>query len=129
MQDAPQRRPARVNGTVVQVVDISEDYINSIHTTSQERVPMVRMDPSIALGFYCKTAADLQSIQTSMTGWHSHHPTLPELFTMADTSPDYVGNGTDDSRMDDLMTSEDPFLNDDHDNDANASDEDEYVLL
>ena len=91
---------------------------------------MLRMDPSLALGFYCRTATDWHSLQEAMTRWHAAHPGLPELFGIVDTSPEYVNPGSHgtDPMMDDLLAS-DSFLDDDNDNGGAASDEDEYVLL
>ena len=127
VQNAPRRRNARVNGKVTPVVDISESYLRSVHTTNQETVPMLRMDPSIALGFYCRTPQDLQQIQDLMKRWKATNPNLPELFSVAEHSPDYA-NG--DPMMDDLMAGDmagSSFLGDD--DNSEASDEDEYVML
>lgn len=129
VQNAPRRRNAKVNGKVTSVVDISEAYLRSIHTTNQETVPMLRMDPSIALGFYCRTPQDLQQIQDLMTRWKAANSDLPELFTFAKHSPDYANGG--DPMMDDLMAGDmtgSSFLEDDGDN-SGESDEDEYVML
>ncbi|CAB9500629.1 Cysteine protease ATG4B [Seminavis robusta] len=102
VQQAPRRRTARINGKSISVVDISEAYLRSVHTTSQETVPLVRMDPSIALGFYCRSPKELQHLQDLMNAWKKANPGLPEIFSFADKSPDYEnGNMISSSMMDD----------------------------
>jgi cysteine protease ATG4 len=125
VQTAPRRRTARVNGEVSSVVDMSEDYLRSVHTTYPEVFSLLRMDPSIALGFYCRTEADLENVFSSMQQWKQQHPESPELFTVADASPDYSANIS--SAMNDMMlSSTGGSLLDVNDED---SDEDEYVMI
>jgi len=130
VQNSPRRRTARVNGKATTVVDISEEYLRSVHTTNQEAVPLVRMDPSIALGFYCRTRQDLEQIQDLMARWKTMHPDLPEMFSFADTSPDYANGGVSSSMMDDLIGGDmagSSLL--DAEDDESSDDDDEYVLL
>jgi cysteine protease ATG4 len=82
VQNAPRRRTARVNGEVSSVVDMSEDYLRSVHTTYPENFTLLQMDPSIALGFYCRTEEELENVFSSMQQWKQQHPESPELFTV-----------------------------------------------
>ena len=122
VQISPHKRNAKVNGQPTQVVNISEEYLRSVHTTNQEEVPLPRMDPSIALGFYCRTADELDHLQESMKQWKAANPKLPELFTFADTSPNYAGD------MDDLLGGgmmDDSLM----DENSDVSDEEDFVFL
>jgi hypothetical protein len=111
-----------VNGKPTQVVDISEEYLRSVHTTGQEEVPLPRMDPSIALCFYCRNSEEFDHLRDSMKQWKSANPNLPELFTFADTSPDYSGD-MDELMAGDMMTAS---LMDDE---SEVSDEEDFVFL
>lgn len=128
VQNSPRKRTARVNGKQISVVDVSEQYLRSIHTTNQETVPLLRMDPSIALGFYCRTPQELQHLQDLMHAFKKANPNLPEIFTIAESSPDYAADDmVSSSMMDDLLASgrEEGSLLDD---DSEDTDE-EYVML
>ena len=125
-QSAPRRRTARVNGNAAEVVDLSDEYLRSVHTTYPEVFSFLRMDPSIALGFYCRSKEDFEHVCSRMKVWKADHPDSPELFTVADASPDYAANIS--SAMNDMMLSGTAAsLLDDAD--GHESDEDEYVIL
>ena len=131
VQNAPRRRTARVNGKATTVLNISEEYLRSVHTTNQEAVPLLRMDPSIALGFYCRTRQDLEQVEACMTSWRSSNPNWPEMFTFAETSPDYANGGIS-SMMDDLIAGDmagSSLLDTEDQDSGDVSDEDEYVML
>jgi Peptidase family C54 len=131
VQEAPRRRTARINGKAISVVDISETYLRSVHTTSQEAVPLVRLDPSIALGFYCRSEEELHHLQQLMNAWTTANPSLPEIFSFAELSPDYAdGNMILSSMMDDMMAGDTAGGSSllDGEGSEEASDE-EYVML
>jgi len=91
---------------------------------------MLRMDPSIALGFYCRTAQEFQDLQNKMEQWRLANPKVPQLFTFAEHSPDYANGGN--PMMDDLVTggmTGSSFLDEDGENRSNASDEEDFVFL
>jgi len=88
------------------------------------------MDPSIALGFYCRTAQEFQDLQNKMEQWRLANPKVPQLFTFAEHSPDYANGGN--PMMDDLVTggmTGSSFLDEDGENRSNASDEEDFVFL
>jgi len=122
VQNAPRKRIAKVNGRASSVVDLSDDYLRSVHTTYPEIFSLEKMDPSIALGFYCRDRTDLERVFTSFREWKDSHPRSPDLFTVADVAPDYSANIT--SAMDDMTAS---ILDDDGGDEG--SEEDEYVML
>lgn len=103
VQTAPRRRFSRVNGRISSVVELSDDYLRSCHTTYPEAFALDRMDPSIALGFYCRTAKDFEHVLASVQRFKETNPNSPELFTIADKSPDYSANVS--SFMNDMVGS------------------------
>lgn len=125
VQNAPRKRGALVNGKSSSVVDLTEDYLRSVHTTYPEVFCLQKMDPSIALGFYCRTRQELECVFASVREWHSEHPDSPELFSVMDAAPDYSADIS--SAIDDMMMSRlgGSLLDDD----GQVSDEDEYVML
>jgi cysteine protease ATG4 len=157
VQTAPTRRRARVvsstssssNSTTTPptfVVDLSEEYLRSIHTTYQEIVPIGRMDPSIAMGFYCRTKKDFADLETALEQiqqqQHDQDKNPPDLFTWADRAPDYMNaSSSSNTAMNDMLL--DSVL-DEHDGlstssvpqqqqlgypDDDGSDEDDFVML
>ena len=127
VHNAPRSRSARVNGKVKSVVDMSDDYLRSVHTTYPERFSPLHMDPSIALGFYCRTDEDLENVLMGMEKWKEEHPGLPELFPVADAVPDYSSNIS--STVSDMLQSGMVGSLMEGDDEAELSDEDEYVML
>lgn len=121
VQSAPRKRAAVVNGKQTSTVELSDDYLRSVHTTYPEVFSLQKMDPSIALGFYCSNRKELEHLIASLRQWKHDHPTSPELFTATESAPDY-GSNQDDM----LMNMTGSLL--DVDNDQ-LSDEDEYVML
>jgi len=136
VQSAPRRRAARVNGQPSSVVEFSDDYLQSVHTTYTETFPLAKLDPSIALGFYCRNRADLDSVLSQLQEWKKDHPGTPDLFTVADKAPDYeaavvaanskggpaTGENFFESMLDETTTSHNKEEDDD-------DDDDEFVLL
>jgi cysteine protease ATG4 len=125
IQMAPQRRRVTNKaGKTTFVVALTDDYLRSVHTTNPETMVSARVDPSLALGFYCKNRADFVALCHSLEVWNKANPKTPELFTMADTVLDYSANLS--SAMHEMMLS---MNGEDDDGSGHVSDEDEYVLL
>jgi len=125
VQNAPRRRTAQVNGKMSSVVELSDEYMRSCHTTYPEVFSLQKMDPSIALGFYCRDQADLEDLFNSLQRWKEANPRSPEVFAVADNAPDYSANVS--SAMNDMMLNMEGSLLDVDDD--QMSDEDEYVVL
>jgi len=129
VQNASRKRSARLNGKSTSVVDLTDDYLRSVHTTYPEVFSLEKMDPSVALGFYCRDRSDLESVFASLRQFKASHPGTPELFTVSEMAPDYFANVS--SAMDDMLLSSSAnngSMFSDADGDQ-GSDEDEYVLL
>lgn len=119
VQACPSRRTARVNGELSSVIELSDEYLRSYHTTNPEIFSLAKMDPSIAVGFFCKSRDDLNNVLDSVQEWKCAHPTSPELFSVADRAPDYSAS------VDDFGDSS--FL--DQSGQLASNEEDEYVVL
>lgn len=126
VQNAPRKRSAQVNGKSSYVVDLSEEYLRSVHTTYPEVFSLQKMDPSIALGFYCRTRQDLEHVFNSVRDWYAENRDSPELFSVLDAAPDYSADVS--SAMDDMMMSRLAGSLMDGD-ESHVSDEDDYVML
>jgi Peptidase family C54 len=125
VQAAPKRRTTRVNGrTMSSVIELSDEYLRSVHTTYPEVFSMLKLDPSIALGFYCRDRIDLEGVFASLRSWKAQNPDRPELFAVADKAPDYTGST---SAMDSILDALDDEDGDDAKNESD--DEDEFVML
>lgn len=92
VQAAPKRRAAVMNGQPASVVELSDEYLRSVHTTHPEAFSLSKMDPSIALGFYCRDRNDLDDLFSSLNAWKVSHPKAPDLFTVAEHMPNYSTN-------------------------------------
>jgi cysteine protease ATG4 len=119
VQSAPQRRQQQQQQ---QSVDLSDDYMQSVHTTYPEVFPLTRMDPSLAIGFYCRDKKEFAALEASLQELKKQS-SAPDLFTFADHSPDYLS-----SAMNEMMMLGSSELTEEGDH-AEESDEDEYVLL
>lgn len=126
IQVAPQRKPLHApagkhitKGNMA--VDLSDEYMQSVHTAYPEVFPLHRMDPSLAIGFYCRDKKEFTDLEASLKGLTASNSSTPELFTFADNVPDYLS-----SAVDDMMLGV-PEVDDVHAREE--SDDDEYVLL
>ena len=123
IQMAPQRRAVTTkDGKRTTVIAMTDDYVASVHTTNPETMSLTSVDPSLALGFYCKNRADFDHLCQSLSAWNLANPTLPELFTIADTVPDYASS----SAMNAMMSS---MTGEEEEDVGHVSDDEEYVLL
>ena len=109
-------------------VELSEEYLRSVHTTFQEAVPISRMDPSIALGFYCRSKKEFEELENSFKEFQKINGDCPDLFAFADKAPDYSLSTT---MNDMLFDGEDAGeLGPTHPEIAgDSSDEDDFVML
>jgi cysteine protease ATG4 len=127
VQTAPRKRLATVNGFTKQVVELSDEYLQSVHTTFIETFSMDKLDPSVGLGFYCRDHSDLEDLLRSLDVWKKAHPNLPELFHVENITPSYENDDNMILMNDDLDESTSAL--DAAEIDGNASDEDDYVML
>lgn len=87
VQAAPTLKSQRVDTS-----DIA--YQSSLFAKYPEVCAMASLDPSIALGFYCKTEKDFEDIVERLQSYGKEHPGIPELFTVQDRAPDYTSTPT-----------------------------------
>jgi cysteine protease ATG4 len=145
VQPSPRRRYATVNNVPrTPVVDLSNEYLHSVHSAPQETCALLRMDPSIALGFYCRDAQDFEILVDAVQRFREQYPGTPELFSVNDKSPDYAtffsndtnGRNTKSTNVTSLLDDDDDdfeekcSLNGDLSANLNDSDnDDDFVLL
>jgi cysteine protease ATG4 len=127
VQAAPKRRTALVNGTQSSVVELSDEYLRSVHTTHPEVFSLSKMDPSIALGFYCRDRNDLEYVFASLQKWKLTRPNAPDLFAVADRMPNYTMDPSSSLEVSTDNVHDDAMDSDDEDGDA--VDEDEFIML
>ena len=124
VQVAPRRDPTRYGA-----LHLSSEYQHSCSCPAPSEMELKRIDPSLALGFYCKDRNDFDQLCFSLQRLKRQDE--PELFSIADISPDY---SADVSLMEDIMLrtcgEEDDFLGKGgvHTNDDDDVD-DEYIFL
>mmetsp|Transcript_23399 Transcript_23399/g.54351 ORF Transcript_23399/g.54351 Transcript_23399/m.54351 type:complete len:590 (-) Transcript_23399:1147-2916(-) len=135
IQGAPQRRTVTTsNGSTKQVIAFTEHFLRSIQTTDPEVMELKRVDPSLALGFYCADRKDFDDLCTALQKFQKENPECPDLCSFADSVPDYSANVS--SVMTDMMSMSiggtdtgaltEPGA---QDGDDEGSEEDEFVLL
>jgi len=127
VQDAPRKvhPSARREG---RTVSLSADYLRSVHCTSPSRIRMPRIDPSLALGFYCQNKKDFDNLCYSINllkGWCAERG-APDLFVVEDEAPDYAA---DDSVLLASMTHSSCNFDDDQEHEKADDDEDDFVML
>ena len=82
VQTAPICDPSRYG-----MVNLSQEYQQSVICSNPVEMDMGRIDPSLALGFYCRDRSDFESLLTSLSNLRK--PGDPELFSVLETSPNY----------------------------------------
>jgi cysteine protease ATG4 len=128
IQSCPERRRVKLpKGQTKQVVSLTAGYLRSVHTTSPECINLNRLDPSLALGFYCRDRNDFNHLSDALQKWKENHPKMPDIFTVAEHVPDYSASVS--SAMNEMMSMSVADALDDTENDEAGDDEDEYVLL
>jgi len=130
VQTAPQRtsdydeaEAAKDKDGTYTAIDLSVDYMQSVHTSYPEVYPINRMDPSIALGFYCRDKKEFAEFELAVKQLKMNS-SCPDLFTIVDKTPNYSTAAVGSMMDGDLDLGEDM-----PDDDGGDFDDDEYVLL
>jgi cysteine protease ATG4 len=116
VQQAPRR-----NG--LQNVQLSDDYLQSVHTGYPEVYQIDRMDPSLAIGFYCRDRKDFIELESSLKELKKV-TNSPDLFTFVRKTPNYLA-----SAMEEMMLGSATFEEDGATERNDDSDDEDYVLL
>jgi len=106
----------------------SDEYLRSIHCPNGSAMDMTKIDPSLALGFYCCDRKDYESFEMSLKAMKEDEELkkYPELFTISDAKPDYSADLS--SAMMVMMSCSSPLLDGDIDV-GNRDEDDEYIML
>ena len=134
VQRAPRRRKlvphemAGNGGGRTHEIIISDEYLRSIHCPNGSAMDMTKIDPSLALGFYCCDRKDYESFEMSLKAMKEDEELkkYPELFTISDAKPDYSADLS--SAMMVMMSCSSPLLDGDIDV-GNRDEDDEYIML
>jgi hypothetical protein len=134
VQRAPRRRKlvphemAGNGGGRTHEIIFSDEYLRSIHCPNGSAMDMTKIDPSLALGFYCCDRKDYESFEMSLKAMKEDEELkkYPELFTISDAKPDYSADLS--SAMMVMMSCSSPLLDGDIDV-GNRDEDDEYIML
>ena len=118
---------------------LSDEYLRSVHCTYPSTMEMSRIDPSLALAFYCRDRTDFDDLCAALADMKAEGKKfkIPELFNFADVSPDYCANGSS-ALVDMMMASslgqvdcafDESFDGEGGHGAAEDDDEDDFVLL
>ena len=154
MQLAPSRRDnigttktatstTLVEGRTSSSIDLTDEYLASVHTPYPDVLDLNRMDPSIALGFYCRDRKDFLNLQEALTNPNHrmrNHQSSSSTATGAGGSQllvsfvDKVPNYMSSTLVNDMMQNDDDLDccfdgGFDDPGEDELSDEDDYVLL
>mmetsp|Transcript_19514 Transcript_19514/g.29358 ORF Transcript_19514/g.29358 Transcript_19514/m.29358 type:complete len:562 (-) Transcript_19514:38-1723(-) len=128
IQSCPEQRLAKLpNGTTKKVILISDDYLRSMHTTKPECIQLTGLDPSLALGFYCRGHDEFNHLCSLLQRWKDEHPSKPDIFTIAQRVPDYSANVS--NAMTEMMMSMSAVDPCDEGSIYHDDDDDDFVLL
>mmetsp|Transcript_7077 Transcript_7077/g.19807 ORF Transcript_7077/g.19807 Transcript_7077/m.19807 type:complete len:577 (-) Transcript_7077:138-1868(-) len=126
VQAAPKSRQALINGRMATAIELSDDYLRSCHTTYHEVLMLPKMDPSIALGFYCKDQADLEQLFASVETYQKENSGQPSIFAVEDAAPSYASPADSGMVSSGLMDDDAPF---DEGPGGDSENEDDFVML
>jgi len=108
-------------------IDLTDDYLASVHTPYPDILDLNRMDPSIALGFYCRNRKDFLDLQKALTN-ADDTTTTPKVVSFEDKVPNYMSSpSVNEMMLNDLDLDIDDDFDDPGENEL--SDDEEYVLL
>mmetsp|Transcript_49843 Transcript_49843/g.57534 ORF Transcript_49843/g.57534 Transcript_49843/m.57534 type:complete len:455 (-) Transcript_49843:128-1492(-) len=129
LQSAPKLR--NVQGTTEndereQCIDLTDEYISSVHTAYPEVMDLNRIDPSIALGFYCRNRKDFIDLEKTLTRINPNS-SAQKLVSFLDKIPDYMSSTSVNGMMGHDLDVDGVF--DDPQDEISDDDEDDYVLL
>jgi len=126
IQSSPSRRrlkpeeELRTGNTKQYQVQLSDAYLRSFQCQNPRRVEASKIDPSLALGFYCRDRTDFEAFCTAI----KMEKDFPALFSIADAKPDYSADVS--SAMVEMMMGSSSQLGE---GEADGDDDDDYVML
>ncbi len=103
-------------------VDLTDDYLASVHTPYPDILDLNRMDPSIALGFYCRNKKEYLDLQKALCDPRS----TPQVVSFVEKVPNYMASPSVNDMMLNGLDIDDAF---DEPQEDELSEEEDYVLL
>ena len=119
IQQAPKRN-------ALQNVQLTNDYLESVHTAYPEIYDINRMDPSLAIGFYCRDRKEFIALESSLNELKKV-TNSPDLLTFVRKTPNYLASAMADMMLDSATFEEDGSGGDGAEYDD--GDDEDYVLL
>ncbi len=134
VQRAPRRRRLRpdekrqTGNTKQYQVQLTDEYLRSYNCPNISSYDIAKIDPSLALGFYCRDRTEFESLCRFLNEMKSNNATkdFPALFTVADAKPDYNADLSS-AMMDMMMGGSSSQIIDD--GDENNDGDDDFVML
>eukprot|EP00536_Pseudo-nitzschia_multiseries_P005155 jgi/Psemu1/189797/e_gw1.93.91.1 len=130
VQPAPSRRENIKTGGKERresSIDLTDEYLASVHSPYPDVLDLNRMDPSIALGFYCRDRKEFLNLQEALT--RRKQSSDSQLVSFVDKVPNYMSS----SLVNDMIENDDDLgcFDGEFDNTGKdeLSDEEDYVLL
>eukprot|EP00534_Pseudo-nitzschia_fraudulenta_P002378 CAMPEP_0201126666 /NCGR_PEP_ID=MMETSP0850-20130426/27016_1 /ASSEMBLY_ACC=CAM_ASM_000622 /TAXON_ID=183588 /ORGANISM="Pseudo-nitzschia fraudulenta, Strain WWA7" /LENGTH=293 /DNA_ID=CAMNT_0047395189 /DNA_START=507 /DNA_END=1388 /DNA_ORIENTATION=- len=96
-------------------VDLTDEYLASVHTSNPDILGLDRMDPSIAFGFYCRNRKDYLDLREALTNPNTTPNVVsfvdkPPTYDMSDDGMDMPEDGLDAPAAEDELSDEDDFV-------------------
>jgi len=111
-------------------IDLTDEYLASVHSPYPDVMDLNRIDPSIALGFYCRDRKDFLELQKALTNPKCRNKSSEsQLVSFVDKVPNYMSSTLVNDMIqddDDLDCFDGEFDNPQKDE---FSDEEDYVFL
>lgn len=139
VQRAPRRRCRRCYNNdhgeqsrhLYHEIVFSDEYLRSINCPNISVMSMKKIDPSLALGFYCRDRQDYESFCSLLRAMKTNEKFTgyPELFTFADAKPNYEADVS--SAMVEMMATCQALDGEESDRllSEHVDEDDEYVML
>ena len=122
VQLAPGKKENSGSGKNKLSIDLTDEYLASVHTPYPDILDLNRMDPSIALGFYCRNRKEYLDLQKALTD-----PSIsPQVVSFVDKVPNYMESPSVNDMMLNDLDIDDAF---DEPEEDELSEEEDYVLL
>mmetsp|Transcript_12689 Transcript_12689/g.31952 ORF Transcript_12689/g.31952 Transcript_12689/m.31952 type:complete len:486 (+) Transcript_12689:121-1578(+) len=122
VQLAPGKKENSGSGKNKLSIDLTDEYLASVHTPYPDILDLNRMDPSIALGFYCRNRKEYLDLQKALTD-----PSIsPQVVSFVDKVPNYMASPSVNDMMLNDLDIDDAF---DEPEEDELSEEEDYVLL
>eukprot|EP01119_Soliformovum_irregulare_P005679 TRINITY_DN17415_c0_g1_i1.p1 TRINITY_DN17415_c0_g1~~TRINITY_DN17415_c0_g1_i1.p1 ORF type:complete len:423 (-),score=60.11 TRINITY_DN17415_c0_g1_i1:53-1321(-) len=71
---------------VLRSAQTEDSHLDTYHCWSPQKMPLLNVDPSLALGFYCANRDEFDKLCSNIAAINAHNP----IFSIEDNTPDYL---------------------------------------